>query len=34
MSQQPEWAEARAPTLREFENLAEAAWRFAERAGA
>ncbi len=27
MSQQPEWAEARAPTLREFENLAEAAWR-------
>ena len=27
MSQQPEWAEARAPTLREFENLVEAAWR-------
>jgi len=26
MSQQPKWAAARAPTLKEFEDLAEAAW--------
>jgi predicted Zn-dependent protease with MMP-like domain len=27
MSQRLKWAEARAPTLKEFEDLAEAAWR-------
>ncbi|MFN3745172.1 MAG: metallopeptidase family protein [Hyphomicrobiaceae bacterium] len=27
MSQRLEWAQARAPTLKEFEDLAEAAWR-------
>lgn len=27
MSKDPNWAEARAPTLKEFEQLAEVAWR-------
>ena len=27
MSREPRWAHARAPTLREFEDLAAAAWQ-------